>query len=121
MFPYLAANKKIGVCQLQILFEAPGAEPSAHHIVEFPVGQKAYQIKEEKCDCDMYSIACVANADWPDLYHGVLNVDFEALSAMGYQDLGVFRFPKEVGEIENVYLFCGYRRLDKAEVLEPVC
>jgi hypothetical protein len=111
MFPYLTANKKIGVRRLEILFEAPGADPSAHHIVEFLVGQRAGQIKEEKCDCDVYSIACVADASWPGLFHGVLEVDFEALSASGYQDLGVFRFPLDVGEITDTYLFCGYKML----------
>ena len=121
MFPYLTGNKKIGVRQLQILFEAPGADPSAHHIVEFLVGQQAYHIKEEKCDCDMYSIACVANANWPGLFHGVLEVDFEALSPSGYQDLGVFRFPKDVGEINDVYLFCGYRRLETGIFSKGTC
>jgi hypothetical protein len=121
MFPYLTGNKKIAVRQLQILFEAPGAEPSVHHIVEFLVGQKAYQIKEEKCDCDMYGIACVASADWPELYHGLLDVDFEALSPSEYQDLGVFRFPKDVGEIKNVYLFCGYKRLEPVSHFKGTC
>ena len=111
MFPYLTGNKKIGVSQLQIFFDAPGADPSAHHIVEFLVGQQAYQIKEEKCDCDMYSIACIADANWPGLFHGVLEIDFEALSTSGFQDLGVFRFPKDVGEITDTYLFCGYKML----------
>jgi Tc toxin complex TcA C-terminal TcB-binding domain len=109
MFPYLPGNKAIAVRQLEILFEAPGADPSAHHIVEFLVGQRAGQIKEEKCDCDVYSIACVADASWPGLFHGVLEVDFAALGISGRQDLGVFRFPINVGEITDTYLFCGYK------------
>jgi Tc toxin complex TcA C-terminal TcB-binding domain len=111
MFPYLTGNKRIGVKRLEILFEAPGAEPSANHIVEFLVGQRIGQIKEEKCDCDVHSIACVADAKWPGLFHGVLEIDFEALSKSGYQDLGVFRFAMDVGEITNTYLFCGYNIL----------
>jgi hypothetical protein len=109
MFPYLTVNKKIGVQRLEILFEAPGADPSAHHIVEFWVGLGVGQIKVDKCDYDVHSIACVADANWPGLFHGVLEVDFEALSTSGYQDLGVFIFPMEVGEIVDTYLFCGYR------------
>jgi hypothetical protein len=111
MFPYLTGNKKIGVKRLEILFEAPGADPSANHIVEFLVGQRIGQIKEEKCDCDVHSIACVADAKWPGLFHGVLEIDFEALSTSSYQDLGVFRFAMDVGEITNTYLFCGYNIL----------
>ncbi|HEY9892565.1 MAG TPA: neuraminidase-like domain-containing protein [Candidatus Sericytochromatia bacterium] len=111
MFPYLTGNKRIGVKRLEILFEAPGADPSTNHIVEFLVGQRIGQIKEEKCDCDVHSIACVADAKWPGLFHGVLEIDFEALSTSGYQDLGVFRFAMDVGEITNTYLFCGYNIL----------
>lgn len=111
MFPYLNGNKRIGVKRLEILFEAPGADPSAHHIVEFLVGQRIGQIKKEKCDCDVHSIACVADANWPGLFHGVLEVDFEALNRSGYQDLGVFIFPEDVNEITDTYLFCGYKML----------
>jgi hypothetical protein len=109
MFPHLPGNKSIGVHRLEILFEAPGADPSAHHIVEFLAGQRAGEIKEEKCDCAVYSIACVADASWPGLFHGVLEVDFEALSASGRQDLGVFRFPVDVGTVTDTFLFCGYK------------
>jgi hypothetical protein len=109
MFPYLVGNKKIGIKRLEILFEAPGADPSAHHIVEFLVGQRIGQNKGEKCDCNVYSIACVANAQWPGLFHGVLEIDFEAFDTLGYQDLGVFRFPEDVGEITDIFLFCGYK------------
>ncbi|NEN88689.1 MAG: insecticidal toxin complex protein [Okeania sp. SIO3H1] len=111
MFPYLTGNKRIGVQRLEIFFEAPGADPSAHHIVEFWVGQRMGQIKEEKCDCDVHSIACVADAKWPNLFHGVLEIDCEALCNSGTQDLGVFIFPGDVGAITDTYLFCGYKIL----------
>lgn len=111
MFPYLTGNKRIGVQHLEILFEASGADPSAHHIVEFHVGQGIGQISKEKCDCGVHSIACVADANWPGLFHGVLEVDFEAFSISGYQDLGMFRFPIDIGDITDVYLFCWYRRV----------
>jgi hypothetical protein len=111
MFPYFTSIKKIGIKRLEILFEAPGADPSAHHIVEFLVGQRIGQFKEEKCDCDVRSIVCVANAKWPGLFHGVLEIDFEALSKSEFQDLGVFGFPGDVGKITDSYLFCGYKML----------
>jgi hypothetical protein len=111
MFPYLPGNKRLGVQRLELLFEAPGADPSAHHIVEFLAGQPAGQMTEEECDCDVRSVACIASADWPGLFHGVLDVDFEALSTSGYHDLGVFKFPKDIGEVKDAYLFCGYRML----------
>jgi len=108
MFPFLTGNKKIGVQRLEIFFEAPGADPSKHHIVEFLTGQRVGQIKKEKCDCDVHSIACVADVGWPGLFHGVLETDFGEFNGSGYQDLGVFRFPAAVGDVTDVYLFCGY-------------
>jgi hypothetical protein len=111
MFPFLTSNKKIGVKRLEILFEASGADPSAHYIVEFLVGQRIGQIKEEKCDCDVRSIVCVANAQWPGLFHGVLEINIEALSKSHYQEIGVFRFSKDIGLITETYLFCEYKLL----------
>ncbi|WP_226602992.1 neuraminidase-like domain-containing protein [Bacillus cereus] len=111
MFPYLAGRKKVRVTKLEILFESPGADPSAHHIVEFLIGQHVGQIKGKKCDCNVHSIACVADANWPGIFHGVLEVEFEVLSVSEYQNLGVFRFPIDIGEITNTYLFCSYERL----------
>jgi hypothetical protein len=112
MFPHLTGNQKIGIQWLEIFFEAPGADPSEHYIVEFLVGQHAGQIKE-KCDGGVYSITCVANASWPGLFHGVLEVDFDAVNPSGYQSLGVFKFPGVVGEVTDAYLFCGYEILSR--------
>jgi len=110
MFPYLSGNKKIGVKRLEILFEAPGADPSANHIVEFFAEQHYHHRKEEECDCEAHSIFCIADAKWPGLFHGVLDFDFGALNGSGTQKLGVVRFPRD-GEITDLYLFCGYRVL----------
>lgn len=111
MFPYLTGNKKIGVRRLEILFEAPGADPSAHHIVEFFAEQHAHHGSGEECECEAHSIACVADAKWPGLFHGVLEFDFGALNRSGLQEFGQFRFPMDIGEITDIYLFCGYRML----------
>jgi Tc toxin complex TcA C-terminal TcB-binding domain len=111
MFPYITGNKRIGVKRLEIFFESPEADPSKYHILEFLVGQRIGQIKEEKCDCDIHSIVCIADAKWPGLFHGVLELDFETLNNSGHQDLGVFRFPTDVNEIVNTYLFCSYQTL----------
>ncbi|MEQ9238017.1 Tc toxin subunit A-related protein [Coleofasciculus sp. E2-BRE-01] len=108
LFPYLTGNKRIGIQRLEIFFEAPGANPSTHHIVEFWAGQRMSRIREEKCNCNVHSIVCVADAKWPALFHGVLEIDLEIFSQSGYQDLGIFRFPENIGAIANTYLFFGY-------------
>jgi len=109
MFPYLPSHKKIAVKRLEILFEAPGADPSAHHIVEFLTAERDDEVEEEECECEAHSIACVADAKWPGLFHGVLELDFDAFNRCGLQELGVFRFPTDIGGITDLYLFCGYR------------
>ena len=110
MFPYLAVNRKIRVSRLEILFEARGADPSAHHIVELLVKERDCESREEERDCEVRSIACIADAKWPGLFHGVLEFDFGILYG-SLQELGVLRFPRDIGEIKNIYLFCGYQRL----------
>jgi hypothetical protein len=109
MFPYLTGNKKIGVSRLEILLEAPGADPSAHHIVEFLVKERDCESREEERECEVHSIACIADAKWPGLFHGAFEFDFGALNGSGPLELGVFRFPLEVGEITDIYLFSGYK------------
>jgi hypothetical protein len=109
MFPFIPGNAQLGIQRIALLFEAPEAHPSAHHTIEFLVGQRPEHIKEEKCDCDMYSVECIADAEWPGLFHGVLDVDLGVLGTKPL-DLGVFRFPATVGEISNAYLFCWYEQ-----------
>jgi hypothetical protein len=108
MFPYLTGDKKLDVRRLEILFEAPGADPSAHHIVEFLVHEHDGETREEECGCEAHSIACVADAKWPGIFHAVLELDFGALNGSDAQELGIFRFPTDVGKIKEIYLFCGY-------------
>jgi hypothetical protein len=109
MFPYLTANKTIAVNRIELLFAASGADPSANHVVGFFAGRNDRGTGEEEHECRSHSIACVADAKWPGLFHGVLESDLDALNGSGVQNLGVFEFPREIGEITDAYLFCGYR------------
>jgi hypothetical protein len=52
---------------------------------------------------------CIASADWPDLYYGVLgDVHLRPVSQNGHHDLGTFRFPSDTGVISRAFLLCGY-------------
>jgi hypothetical protein len=116
MFPYLPGQKKIGVHRLEILIEAPCADPSTHHIVEFLLGKRTHEVGEGKCDCEIRRVICIADEKWPHCYHGVLEMDLGELDDYCFRDLGVFRFSREMPEIRNVYLFCGYSRIS-----HPIC
>jgi hypothetical protein len=108
MFPYLKGNRKIGVKQLAILFEAEGAEPSTSHIAEFWVSKGKTLVKDDQCDHAVFSIPCIATTEWPRFFYGVLEADFKELDRVGTQELGAFKFPKNFGEVTNAYLFCAY-------------
>lgn len=114
MFPFLAGRPHLTVHTINLLFKAPGADPSAHHIVQFlPAG---LPMDEHHWKCDSITIYCIANADWPGHYHGVLQLEtpLGPLSHNNEQHLGTFRFPKDVGIVSQVYLFCGYEVTDTA-------
>ncbi len=108
MFPYLVGNRDLRINRLEILFEAPGADPSAQRVVEFLVGHKIGHTHEDRCECEVQTIYCIASAEWPGLYHGVLDVQLGPLNRGGYHDLGTFRFLSDSGEISHAFLFCGY-------------
>lgn len=118
MFPFLAGRPHLTVHTINLLFKAPGADPSAHHIVQFlPAG---LPMDEHHWKCDSITIYCIANADWPGHYHGVLQLEtpLGPLSHNNEQHLGTFRFPKDVGIVSQVYLFCGYEVTDTAPLDE---
>jgi hypothetical protein len=91
---------------MHLLFEASGAEPSAHHPVEFLAGHHAGH--RDRCGCSAQRFECVASADWPGLYHGVLDVELGPLAGDGGQDLGMFRFAFAATKIARAFLLCVY-------------
>jgi hypothetical protein len=109
MFPFLTGNRRVQVRHLEFFFEAPGAIPSASHVVEFLIGHRPGHAHGEECDCEIRHITCIASADWPALYHGVFDLHIEPLVGNGYRDIGAFRFPRHTGPICRAYLVCSYR------------
>lgn len=108
MFPFLPGRRDVWINRLELFFEATGAEPSVQRLVEFLVGHRIGHTHGERCDCEARDIYCIASAQWPGLYHGVLDVNLGPLGQNGYRDLGTFIFPPDVGEVARVFLFCSY-------------
>lgn len=112
MFPFLPAGQDIRVERMDLFFEStPGARPSDHHLVEFrPTGHGTD-------GCPAREVPCVAGADWPDLYHGVLDeVALEPLARSDPREVGVFEFPGGLLDVSRVFLFCRYRTEEVANV-----
>jgi hypothetical protein len=92
--------------RLHLLFEAPGAEPSAHRTVEYLPGHHAGHRGD--CGCEPHQLECVAASEWPGLYHGVLEIRLGPLGRNEGQDLGMFRFGSECTKITRAFLLCAY-------------
>jgi hypothetical protein len=112
MFPFLPGRRSLKINRLMIFFETKGAEPSAHKVVEFIIGKGTmhrYTINEDKCKYEeAQNIYCVTSVEWPGLFHGGLDIQLELNEDDEYHDLGIFRFPPDVSEISQAFLFCGY-------------
>lgn len=100
MFPFLPAGQDIRVERLDLFFEAaPEARPSVHHRVRFLSSDT----------CSAREVHCVAGADWPDLYHGVLDdAALEPLTRSDPREVGQFLFPEGLRGVSRVFLFCHY-------------
>lgn len=107
MFPYLPGRHDLSISRLEVLFEAPGAQPSAQRYVEFLVGPRQRH-DDKDYGCEVHTIPCVASAEWPCLFHGVLDIRLGPLCGDGYDELGTFRFEPGVDDIASAYLFCRY-------------
>lgn len=116
MFPYVPGRHELLVGQVELFFEAPGAEPSAHQTVRFARAPRHGHGPADADEPEARELHCVASADWPGLYHGVLEgVDFGPLGHGGDRELGVFRFPARLGRVSRAFLVCRYAVRELAE------
>ncbi|WP_437827895.1 neuraminidase-like domain-containing protein [Sorangium sp. So ce1153] len=108
MFPFLSGRHNVRVRGFQLLFEGPGAKPSASHVVEFLVGRHGHS-HGAGCDCERRFVTCVASSEWPELYHGSLQIESWSLNGDRAQELGVLQFPSAAGAIGRVFLLIDYQ------------
>ncbi len=109
MFPFFQCDRDLSIVQAELLFEAAGAVPGAHHTVKFVVNDGQEYLSGKWDECDTTDIDCVAGADWPCLYHGVLNDPPGPVLGSAPLEFGAFRFPSNIGTVARVYLFLSYR------------
>lgn len=109
MFPYLPYEADVRITQIELFFDAPGATPSAHHTVQFRTTPSVAGHGDgggEPDDCETRRVECIASADWPELFHGVVDeVDVGALQHSGGM---TFCFPACAGTVSRVFMFCQY-------------
>jgi hypothetical protein len=108
MFPFLSGHRNVSINRIGLLIEAPGANPSASHVVKFIRNNGHHYLKGKWDICDMEEIVCVASKDWPCFYHGVLDVQLGPLCSDETLDLGTLIFPCEFGLVVRAFLLCDY-------------
>ncbi len=110
MFPFVPTRRTRWVDGLQLLFAAPGAEPSTNHLVRFHPGAHEHE-REHDCGCGAIDVECVASDEYPGLYWGVVDLRGRRLGPLEIEravELGSLEFPAGIGEICEVKLVAVY-------------
>ncbi len=140
LFPFIPGGNDLSITSVAILFEARehehrrfgdrGDDLGDHShdcscdnpcAAECPCPQKgkpASRVLEFKhgpqpCDDKARRISCVASEEWPELYYGIVETEVGRLERDGHGPELEFRFPAEIGKVEQVYLLCQYRRSER--------
>ena len=108
MFPYIQTHKEMHILRLELFFEIKGLNDKSRHIVEFLTRYTIGNREEDTDVCKTDNIYCEKSSEWPGFYHGVLNIKLGPLAHAGADKIGTFRFPEDIGEIGQAFLFCGY-------------
>jgi hypothetical protein len=109
MFPFLTGHRDVSVCKLALFFEAPGAQPSRSHVIDFIPDRHLHHKHGGDCDCEIPQMTCVASSEWPCLYQGILEIPIATLDRQGYHEIGAFRFPDHVRPIHRAFIVCWYQ------------
>lgn len=117
LFPFLTGNRRPMVTKIEILFEAPGADPSRHYDVIFFAGERVETIVPDTCRENVFTIDCVSDAAWPGFFHGVLSINPVILTGDEGMSVGVLSFDPEIKKLCNVWLLLGYEVTEQ----EPNC
>jgi hypothetical protein len=111
MFPYIPRQRVRWVDRLQVLIEAPCADPSASLIVRYaPPGGRHHD--GAPCSCDRVDVACVASKEFPRLFWGEVDLSEHGplgpLSADRSVGCGRLQLPDSAGEICDIHLLVSY-------------
>jgi hypothetical protein len=98
-----------------VLFNAPDAEPGRHQKVEFIAGHR-HGCKRKGHD-EVREIVCVASAEWPGYYRGMLDLHVGPLSEHERDLVGALRFHPSHGPLHELYVVCDYEASDPPRAL----
>ena len=111
MFMFLPGHRDVTITRIEVLFEAPDAEPGEQRDVDFVFGHRRgckHADREQ-----VVEIECVASAEWPGRYRGVLDVRVGPLSWREHDLVGALRFHPSHGTIRDLYVACSYETSER--------
>lgn len=118
MFPYLPGQRPVRMRRLELWFEARGCDGAQNHALQFVPERDGCGADSEEC-CVRYLVTCVASADYPCLYHGVLDFPFPWLHDECQVKIGDFLFPHQAGTVLRAYMVCSYEAGQAERCLAP--
>ena len=111
MFLFLPGHRDVSLTRLEVLFEAPDAEPGAHREVELVIGHR-HGCKHAERE-HVREFQCVASGEWPGRYRGVIDLHVGPLSWRELELVGSLRFHPSHGTIRDLYLVCSYETSER--------
>jgi hypothetical protein len=101
----------VTITRLEVLFDAPHATPGKRIEVELVAGHR-HGCKRD-AHPEVRRIACVASAEWPGRYRGVVDVHLGPLSDRHHDLVGALRFHPSHGPIHDLFLVCDYEARER--------
>ena len=114
MFPFLTSNRRPIITRIELLFEAPDADPSRHYDVVFFSGERIGTIEPATCRDNVFTITCVSDEAWPGFFHGYLEISPVTLAGSEGTSLGVLAFDPGMSNLCNIWLLLGYEATESA-------
>ncbi|MFF4606442.1 neuraminidase-like domain-containing protein [Streptomyces sp. NPDC001339] len=112
-FPFLPGERDLKVTRVELFVELTDVEFTdpdrrAALPVRFVTEHESDHGVREACRCSCHDIECVSSAEWPALYHGVLDIALRPLRHRGDRELGQFHFPALRQPLGRVFMICRY-------------
>jgi hypothetical protein len=108
-FPFLPCHRDVRISSLALFFEVADPGCVAGHVVRFVTEHEREHGSADDCQCAGWDIECAASAEWPRLFHGVLECELPPLRQGRPHDLGDLCLPLPGDRIRQMFLVLGYQ------------
>lgn len=107
-FPFLPGHCDLRITSVTLVVEVAGSVCRDRLHTRFLSGHERPHGPGEPCGCRGRDVECLADADTPGLYYGVLDLPLGPLGRGPGDDLGEFRLDAPGREITKVFVLCTY-------------